>query len=764
MPCIVKVHIERARNLTSKPEAYVEIRLNGLEPQRTLVHRASSNPVWDHDMRFEVSDDRLLQDGPLELRALDSASGELLGFLMLDLNPLMAADSPYVLNGWFPLFDSVRRAGVGEVFLQARFQFFGDSNPFKESSAGVQFFVSDTWTKDLGQTRLIGLVDCELGAPDPEFEWSESFRSARASNLTSTRVFYELSGRLRRQLGKKVLEMGGNAILGFRQWVNLEPAAKRITIRGLGTACKAHCDGEDILNVEEEEEGVQLLTVGTLPPGKVISATGGVVASRAVKLFNARSKHTTSSAVEDLDHWLNDVREECKSHAKLLNCTHVIGYTEQVTIWGELYILTAMGTAVCLADEAKVTCSFGHISYKRHQAPFSVDFSLCRSCRKKHVPQVILSTANAPEKFHFQKNIHAAVSRLISPKAKHHPSHDKESLALGIGAALPFVEYDLHRQLVYQLRILGCNVVCNLRHHSLQIQQDSMGTKIIALATGEAGVLCSLPLPPILKISRSAKVVDEEDRMLVNVQHELTDLSISNHQAHESLVILELGPEALESDSEQSSSSSSSSEEDEIAEGAGLDDSRSTTSSSSSSSDEDVDALAVMQIDDEADEELVRMLSLPPESTGKVMKMEQPLDFQVSSELHSSLDLVKALGRLPHNCIITPIVTDGQLVIAQAINNSDKSLVVEEDDDEGEEENYGAVTFHFVKELKDQSGLLRMIWEEDVRPMVEGFVKGIGAERYGPVSIVHVSKVEESSDGTCRIIVSLCVDILHKDD
>ena len=247
----------------------------------------------------------------------------------------MAADSPYVLNGWFPLFDSVVRrssATVGEVFLQARFQFFGDNNPFKESSAGVQFFVSDTCNRDLGVTRLIGLVDCEVGASDPEFEWSESFRSARASNLTSTRVFYELSGRLRRQLGKKVLEMGGNAILGFRQWVNLEPAAKRITIRGLGTACKAHCEGEEedgegdaALEGEGEEEGVKLLTVGSLPPGRIVSATGGVVASRAVKLFNARSKHTISSAIEDLDHWLNDVREECKSHAKLLNCTHVIG-------------------------------------------------------------------------------------------------------------------------------------------------------------------------------------------------------------------------------------------------------------------------------------------------------------------------------------------------------------------------------------------------------------------------------------------------------
>ena len=761
MPCIVKVHIERARGLANKPEAYVEIRLNGLEPQRTAVHRASASPVWDQDMRFEVSDDRLLQDGPLELRTMDAATGELLGFLMLDLNPLMAADSPYVLSGYFPLLDSVRRGGVGEISLQARFQFFGDSNPFKESSAGVQFFVSDAWTRELGPTRLMGLVDCEVGAPDPEFEWSESFRSARASNLTSTRVLYELSGRLRRQLGKKVLEMGGNAILGFRQWIDLEPAAKRITIRGLGTACKAHCDGED----EEggggageglEEEGVRLLTVGSLPPGKAVAATGGVVASRAVKLYNARSKHTTSSAIEDLDHWLNDVREECKSHAKLLNCTHVLGYSEQVTIWNELYVLTAMGTAVRLEDANEEdnanVCSFGHISYKRHQAPFSVDFGLCRCCRKRHVPQVILSTADRPPGFHLKKNIHAAISRPIPSKSRHGHAHDKESLALGISAALPFVEYDLHRQVVYQLRVLGCNAVCNLRHHTLQILQDASGTRIIALATAEAGVLTCLPLLPVLKISRTAKVVDEEDRMLVSVQHELTDLSISNHQEHEQLVLSELGPRALESDSDTESSSSSSDADDAYKEDA-------LSSSSSSSSDEDVDALAVMQIDDEADEELVRMLSLP---SVRIPDLERPLDFTISTALHTSLDLARSLARLPRNCLIKPIITDSQLVIAQArispdIDGDSSSSSSEED------ENYGAVTFHFIKELKDQNGLLRCLWEEDVRPAVDAFVKGIGAERYGPVSIAHVSKVEESSDA-CRIIISLCVDILHKDD
>ena len=43
--------------------------------------------------------------------------------------------------------------------------------------------------------------------------------------------------KLRRQLGKKVLELGGNAVLGYRQHFDLE-GDSAITARGYGTACR----------------------------------------------------------------------------------------------------------------------------------------------------------------------------------------------------------------------------------------------------------------------------------------------------------------------------------------------------------------------------------------------------------------------------------------------------------------------------------------------------------------------------------------------
>lgn len=148
MPCILKVRIIAGRGLpimdrTSElTDPYVEIRFGDLEPHRTSVFRKSLNPVWNEDFRLEISDDAMLQDEPLELKVFDydaiTADGSI-GTVMLDLNPLLAEESSGQLAGWFPIFDTIK--GIqGELNVQAKLQFFGDTNPFKESSAGVKFF------------------------------------------------------------------------------------------------------------------------------------------------------------------------------------------------------------------------------------------------------------------------------------------------------------------------------------------------------------------------------------------------------------------------------------------------------------------------------------------------------------------------------------------------------------------------------------------------------------------------------------------------
>lgn len=134
--------------------------------------------MWNEDFRFEVGDDSMIQNEPLELRIVDSdviTSDDIIGVVFIDLNPLLTSAwdegvasassqgrdgslaSPYgaarslaamapnsggtagQINGWVPIVDTL--LGLrGEINIQIRLQFFGDSNPFRDSSAGVQFF------------------------------------------------------------------------------------------------------------------------------------------------------------------------------------------------------------------------------------------------------------------------------------------------------------------------------------------------------------------------------------------------------------------------------------------------------------------------------------------------------------------------------------------------------------------------------------------------------------------------------------------------
>lgn len=103
------------------------------------VQSSDGTPKWEEDFRLEVTDDAQLQDTPLQLHCYRDES-TWLGSLTVDLNPLLARDSPYGICGWFPLITDEKDESNREIFLQAKIQFFGDSNPFKESSAGVQFF------------------------------------------------------------------------------------------------------------------------------------------------------------------------------------------------------------------------------------------------------------------------------------------------------------------------------------------------------------------------------------------------------------------------------------------------------------------------------------------------------------------------------------------------------------------------------------------------------------------------------------------------
>ncbi|KAJ3075681.1 hypothetical protein HDU98_007238 [Podochytrium sp. JEL0797] len=231
--------MDRATELT---DAFVEGRFADYDLVRTKTCRRTLNPVWNEDFRIEVSNDADLQNEPLEVKVLDYDQitySDAIGAVFIDLNPLLAWDSNQrdsnSLSGWFPLFDSLR--GVcGEIFITVKLNFFGDSNQYADSSTAVQFFTTPSVPPTYIVTSIHGFVNTLERDDDPEFHWADNFRTPRTSNDARMRIMYRLSGQLRRQLGKKVLDLGGNAILGYKQCFDFETEQKTITARAIGTA------------------------------------------------------------------------------------------------------------------------------------------------------------------------------------------------------------------------------------------------------------------------------------------------------------------------------------------------------------------------------------------------------------------------------------------------------------------------------------------------------------------------------------------------
>ena len=181
MPSLIRIKINKAFNLPSQSSndcnnseddetlnSSVLIEFGSYE-KKTHTCINTCNPIWNESFRIEVVDDSILQDTPLELRVINEnySNGDnynkdsngnvdrhdndyhnkdhnLIGVVFVDLNPLVmrtAHDSSkkLVINGDFPLYD-IHHGLRGTLSASVQLQFIDNNNPFRDSSAGVQFF------------------------------------------------------------------------------------------------------------------------------------------------------------------------------------------------------------------------------------------------------------------------------------------------------------------------------------------------------------------------------------------------------------------------------------------------------------------------------------------------------------------------------------------------------------------------------------------------------------------------------------------------
>lgn len=256
MPATVLVKVVEARGLpimdraTDSTDAYVQVKFASKDVfnESTKVAKQTLNPHWNETFRIEVYDDEMLQDFPVELKVIDKdvmTSGQQIGVVCIDLIPLLTSgtddrDELTQIAGWFPIVDSLGPNYLhGELNISVRISFFGDVNPFKESGTGVEFFSSCCVPEgmQLSPYGLQGFVEELIVRGDTEFQWMNMVRASQTSNDARQLLLYELAGKLRRQIGRKVLAMGGNAVLGYQQNLDLEDDdSAAIVARGYGTA------------------------------------------------------------------------------------------------------------------------------------------------------------------------------------------------------------------------------------------------------------------------------------------------------------------------------------------------------------------------------------------------------------------------------------------------------------------------------------------------------------------------------------------------
>ncbi|KAJ2000713.1 hypothetical protein GGI04_004043, partial [Coemansia thaxteri] len=642
------------------------------------------------------------------------------------------------LGGWFPIYDTM--CGIrGELKCQIILQYFGDVNPFNSSSAGIQVFSTPSPYLPLSPpVSTLGFISSIVTHIDPEYHWTDSFRTPRASNEARVRVLHKITGLLRRRMGRKALEMSANAIIGYRQWFDFEIEEKTITGRAVGTAVRigaqkslsrrrassthdlvraAAGDNQaplpaDFSNNNEPENAAssdqhhvattlnrkpvtppcisstnsisdsdapnatetdassaitqstssslstsslqsadnarnqknaaacEIVTFKSFPPG-VIHRLGGLVSATSVKLIENDQSRTREL-------WFDDLRAEIKHHALAIGCSHIVGYTEQVTIRDEIIMLVAYGTAAILdfnpgaeklnaVDElddaghnhASATalrvppdivgqpwqldaesprsrpmdplavplmpplgrrlsrrqhrvdaldhgaehehrakplgCRMCHASHDRQKLPYPMRFFRCGYCQKKAVPEILLSTIDIPFELDVIDGescmIEAHICRPGSKSAQAAKPGESDNAPNGAGAgsaggdgwrwfgmgkgqnagpdsklsgeayaahisdALPFIHYDLHRQLLYKLSVHGMNAIFGLKYQ-FSIGEDM----VIAVATGTAVYVTGLPTPGPLHIKRNIDVLDDEDRSFMRIQDRIMRLSIANRR------------------------------------------------------------------------------------------------------------------------------------------------------------------------------------------------------------------------------------------
>ncbi|XP_078113002.1 C2 domain-containing protein 5 isoform X2 [Sander vitreus] len=631
--------MDRASDLT---DAFVEVKF-GNTTFKTDVFPKSLNPQWNSEwFKFEV-DDEDLQDEPLQVTVLDHdtySANDAIGKVYIDIDPLLCSEAASVISGWFPIYDTIH--GIrGEINVLVKVELFNDLNRFRQSSCGVKFFCTTSIPRCYRAAMVHGFVEELVVNEDPEYQWIDRIRSPRASNEARQRLISLMSGELQRKIGLKVLEMGGNAVVGYLQCFDLE-GESGLVVRAIGTACtldklssgsapntnthmhpntapasnacnspskdgKEPVFGEDLTSSSGpptpfralpttssspppfspskpcsrqssssdtdlsltpktgmgsggsvgkeagplktllrqqtqtalEQREFPFFTLTSFPPGFLLHV-GGVVSARSVKLLD---RIHNPDEPETRDAWWEEIRQEIKSHAKALGCHGVVGYSESTSICEEVCILSASGTAAILnprymregcldigitdhrfEEPSPPSCGFCHIPYDELNMPFPAQLTYCYHCRRQKVPDVLFTTINLPQEAAVTGKGCLIQARLCRLKKK----AQGEVNATAISNLLPFMEYELHTQLMNKLKLRSMNALFGL-HIQISVGENML----LGLASATGVYLTALPAPGGIQIAGKTPGDLSNEHHILTIQKRINDTIAKNKELYQ---------------------------------------------------------------------------------------------------------------------------------------------------------------------------------------------------------------------------------------
>ncbi|XP_067356436.1 C2 domain-containing protein 5 isoform X16 [Channa argus] len=630
--------MDRASDLT---DAFVEVKF-GSTTFKTDVCPKSLNPQWNSEwFKFEV-DDEDLQDEPLQITVLDHdtySANDAIGKVYIDIDPLLYSEAASVISGWFPIYDTIH--GIrGEINILVKVELFNDLNRFRQSSCGVKFFCTTNIPRCYRAAMVHGFVEELVVNEDPEYQWIDRIRTPRASNEARQRLISLMSGELQRKIGLKVLEMGGNAVVGYLQCFDLE-GESGLVVRAIGTACTldkissgsatntnthmhtasnacsspskdgkesplAHgcrsthnspvhsaCSSQRLsqnfsvsvptliftgmgsggsagkeagplktllrqqTQTALEQREFPFFTLTSFPPGFLVHV-GGVVSARSVKLLdrihnpalgNTRSyklldwNSVTADEPETRDAWWEEIRQEIKSHAKALGCHAVLGYSESTSICEEVCILSASGTAAILnprymregcldigstdqrfEEPSPPSCGFCHIPYDEFNMPFPAQLTYCYHCRRQKVPDVLFTTIDLPPEAAVTGKGCLIQARLCRLKKK----AQGEVNATAISNLLPFMEYELHTQLMNKLKLRSMNALFGL-HIQISVGENML----LGLASATGVYLTALPAPGGIQIAGKTPGDLSNEHHILTIQKRISDTIAKNKELYQ---------------------------------------------------------------------------------------------------------------------------------------------------------------------------------------------------------------------------------------